>query len=71
MAPEMLIVEDEPELLRARAVRFGAAGFRCEIACNGKGALLRWCRGTRAPTGRTNCGMPASCTNPLIPRDCS
>lgn len=39
MAKRVLLVEDEPELRRAIAVRLNAAGFQCEVATNGKEGL--------------------------------
>ena len=41
MPPRLLVVEDEPELLRALRVRFTAAGFTCETAANGKEGLAK------------------------------
>jgi DNA-binding response OmpR family regulator len=37
--PRLLLVDDEPELLRALTVRLKAAGFACETARNGREAL--------------------------------
>jgi len=37
--PTLLIVENEPELLRAVRIRLTAAGFTCEAARNGREAL--------------------------------
>jgi len=39
MPGKVLIVEDEPELLRALRVRFTACRFACETAANGKEGL--------------------------------
>ena len=39
--PRLLVVEDEPELLRALQVRLTAAGFACETAVNGKEGLAK------------------------------
>ena len=46
MAPRLLLVDDEPELAKALAVRFTASGFVCEIAANGEEALgcIQRCR---------------------------
>lgn len=41
MARSILLVDDEPELLRALSVRLGAAGFACRTAANGREALER------------------------------
>ena len=39
MASRILVVDDEPELLRALVVRLTAAGFTCEAAQDGKEGL--------------------------------
>ena len=39
MAPRILLVDDEPELLQALTVRLTAAGFTCDAAANGKEAF--------------------------------
>jgi CheY-like chemotaxis protein len=41
MASRILLVDDEPELLRALCVRLTAAGFVCESAADGKEALAK------------------------------
>ena len=41
MSNRILIVEDEPELLRALRVRLSAAGFACETASDGKEGLVK------------------------------
>ena len=41
MPPRILVVDDEPELLRALCVRLTAEGFACETASNGREALER------------------------------
>ena len=41
MPPRLLLVDDEPELAKALAVRFTASGFVCETAANGQEALGR------------------------------
>ena len=41
MPPRLLVVEDEPELLRALRVRLTAAGFACETAVNGQAGLAK------------------------------
>ena len=41
MSPRILVVDDEPELLRALCVRLTAEGFACETANNGREALER------------------------------
>ena len=41
MPPRLLVVDDEPELLRALCVRLTAEGFACETASNGQEALER------------------------------
>lgn len=45
MAGRVLLVEDEPELLRALVIRMSAAGFSCQTAGNGREGLhvlARW-----------------------------
>src|SRR3989338_1324785 len=39
--PRILVVDDEPELLKALCVRLTAEGFTCETASNGREALER------------------------------
>src|SRR3990167_8082182 len=39
--PKILVVDDEPELLKALRVRLTAEGFACETASNGREALDR------------------------------
>ena len=39
--PRILVVDDEPELLKALCVRLTAEGFACETARNGREALER------------------------------
>lgn len=39
MGHRLLLVDDEPELLRALSVRLSAAGFICDTANNGREAL--------------------------------
>ena len=39
MPPRILVLEDEPDLLRALSIRLRAAGFACETSSNGKDAL--------------------------------
>ena len=39
--PQLLIVDDEPNLLQALSVRLGAAGFVCETATDGVEALTK------------------------------
>ena len=41
MPPRILVVDDEPELLRALCVRLTAEGFACDTAANGREALDR------------------------------
>lgn len=41
MPPRILVVDDEPELLKALCVRLTAEGFACETAANGQEALKR------------------------------
>jgi len=41
MPPRILVVDDEPELLKALCVRLAAEGFVCETATNGQEALTR------------------------------
>jgi len=47
MAARVLVVDDEPELLRALLVRFKASGFICETANDGQEALEKV--GTQRP----------------------
>jgi CheY-like chemotaxis protein len=37
--PTVLLVDDEPELLRAVRIRLTASGFACQVARNGREAL--------------------------------
>ena len=37
----LLLVDDDPDLLRLLAIRLEAAGYRVETACNGQEALAR------------------------------
>jgi DNA-binding response OmpR family regulator len=39
MRPRILVVDDEPELLKALCIRLTAEGFACERATNGQEAL--------------------------------
>ncbi len=41
MPGRILLLDDEPELLRALVVRLTAAGFTCETASNGKEGLIK------------------------------
>lgn len=41
MPPRILVVDDEPELLKALCIRLKAEGFACETATNGQEALKR------------------------------
>ena len=41
MSPRILLLEDEPDLLRALTLRFAAAGFRCTAARNGAEGLAK------------------------------
>ena len=41
MSQHLLIVDDEPNLLRALSVRLGAAGFVCDTAQDGVEALTK------------------------------
>ena len=41
MEGSILLVDDEPELLRALTVRLRAAGFACRTAANGREALAQ------------------------------
>jgi len=41
MSPRILVVDDEPELLRALCIRLTAEGFACETATNGVDAMTR------------------------------
>ncbi len=45
MARRILLLDDEPDLLRALSVRFRAAGFTCETASNGREGLASVARG--------------------------
>ena len=39
--PQVLLVEDEPDLLRALSVRLASIGLSCATACNGLDALAK------------------------------
>ena len=41
MTQRILLLDDEPDLLRALSVRFTAAGFVCEAAHNGSEAVVK------------------------------
>jgi CheY-like chemotaxis protein len=41
MTARLLIVEDEPQLLQALAIRLSAEGFNCETAASGREALAK------------------------------
>ena len=45
MARRILLLDDEPDLLRALSVRFRAAGFTCETASNGREGLASVAKG--------------------------
>ena len=45
MAHRILLLDDEPDLLRALSVRFRAAGFACETASNGREGLASVAKG--------------------------
>ena len=41
MPYRILLLDDEPDLLRALSVRFTAAGFTCEAASNGQEGMVK------------------------------